>query len=583
MRAQRHYRFQFSIWFAAVLAVLGAGTTVAMPSIELSALDGSNGFAINGVAADDRSGSSVSGAGDINGDGLGDFVIGAPDADVNGSGSGQSYVVFGTEDGYPPSLELVELDGSNGFTINGIGSISDSAGQSVSGAGDVNGDGLDDLLIGAPRVDANGAYSGESYLVFGTDDGFSASLELADLDGNNGVAIKGIAADDWSGWSVSGAGDVNGDGLDDLLIGTPFATPDGIYHAGQSYVVFGRDDGFPATLELSELDGTNGFIINGIAERDYSGESVSGAGDVNGDGVDDLIIGAPAADPNGILDAGQSYVVFGRQSGFPASLELSDLDGSNGFAINGIGSVDVAGGSVSDAGDVNGDGLDDLLIGARVANPDVYPSGQTYVVFGSMEGFPASFELADLDGINGFTINGIAERDYSGESVSGAGDVNGDGLDDLVIGAPGADPNGDYSGQSYVVFGIGTVPTAADLVVMLSDAPDPVLLGSEFTYTIEVTNEGPGTAQDIEVDLQLPGGVTVRHIGDPEAECDTARREVECEIEGLVAHDRVVIAVTVLARRPGKLSATATVASEYTSDPDESNNTDSETTLVLRQ
>lgn len=511
MRAQRHYRFQFSIWFAAVLAVLGAGKTVAMPSIELSALDGSNGFAINGVAADDRSGSSVSGAGDINGDGLGDFVIGAPVADVNGSGSGQSYVVFGTEDGYPPSLELVELDG------------------------------------------------------------------------NNGVAIKGIAADDWSGWSVSGAGDVNGDGLDDLLIGTPFATPDGIYHAGQSYVVFGRDDGFPATLELSELDGTNGFIINGIAERDYSGESVSGAGDVNGDGVDDLIIGAPAADPNGILDAGQSYVVFGRQSGFPASLELSDLDGSNGFAINGIGSVDVAGGSVSDAGDVNGDGLDDLLIGARVANPDVYPSGQTYVVFGSMEGFPASFELADLDGINGFTINGIAERDYSGESVSGAGDVNGDGLDDLVIGAPGADPNGDYSGQSYVVFGIGTVPTAADLVVMLSDAPDPVLLGSEFTYTIEVTNEGPGTAQDIEVDLQLPGGVTVRHIGDPEAECDTARREVECEIEGLVAHDRVVIAVTVLARRPGKLSATATVASEYTSDPDESNNTDSETTLELRQ
>ena len=106
--------------------------------------------------------------------------------------------------------------------------------------------------------------------------------------------------------------------------------------SGESYVVFGKEGGFAASLELSSLDGTNGFIINGIDADDLSGRSVSGAGDVNGDGFDDLLIGAFSANPNGMEIAGESYVVFGKAGGFDASLELSSLDGVNGFVINGI-------------------------------------------------------------------------------------------------------------------------------------------------------------------------------------------------------------------------------------------------------
>ena len=424
-------------------------------------LNGSNGFAINGIAANDRSGLSVSSAGDVNGDGFDDVIIGAFGADPNGiSYAGQSYVVFGSNSGFAEGLNLSTLNGSNGFAINGIAAY-DSSGSSVSSAGDVNGDGFDDLIIGAFGADPNGIdRAGQSYVVFGSNSGFAEGLNLSTLNGSNGFAINGIAANDLSGRLVSSAGDVNGDGFDDLIIGTFGAVPNGISFAGQSYVVFGSNSGFAEGLNLWTLDGRNGFAINGIAAGDTSGYSVSSAGDVNGDGIDDLIIGAIGADPNGIRDAGQSYVVFGSNSGFSASLNLSALNGSNGFAINGIAAYDESGNSVSSAGDVNGDGFDDLIIGARGADPNgITNAGQSYVVFGSNNGFAEGLNLSTLNGSNGFAINGIGAGDQSGFSVSSAGDVNGDGFDDLIIGAWSADPNGISSGQSYVVFGQGTTPT----------------------------------------------------------------------------------------------------------------------------
>ena len=165
----------------------------------------------------------------------------------------------------------------------------------MASAGDVNGDGFADLIVGAFLADPNGSDSGASYVVFGKASGFAANIDLSTLDGTTGFKLSGAAAGDESGISVASAGDVNGDGFADLIVGASFADPNGSY-SGASYVVFGKASGFAANIDLSSLDGTTGFKLSGAVVQDYSGFSVASAGDVNGDGFADLIVGAPYAD-----------------------------------------------------------------------------------------------------------------------------------------------------------------------------------------------------------------------------------------------------------------------------------------------
>jgi Ca2+-binding RTX toxin-like protein len=512
---------------------------------ELSDLDGENGFRLDGEASGDRAGLSVASAGDFNGDGFADVIVGAPSSDVNGDASGATYVVFGKASGFDAALELSALDSAGGFRIGGV-DLYDQIGH-VGMAGDINGDGLDDLIIGA-----TGAASGDGavYVLFGTASAMSAEFDVTTLDGSNGFRIDDAPIGGGFAYAMSTCGDVNGDGFEDVLVTAGFAETGGGHRFGAAYVIFGKASGFASSIsvaaldgnngfklnceagvpydvhrmgassagdvngdgfgdvfvsarvasdgpsagyvifgkaggfaaesELSALDGNNGFKIGGLEIGSFKAPSVASAGDINGDGYDDIVVGSPYSAPHG-NQSGAAYVVFGTASGFDASIDVDALDGANGFKLSGVDVYDRAGCCVASAGDINGDGFGDLMIAAYEASAHGDDSGSVHVVFGRANSFGANFELSSLDGNNGFTVNGEAEDNFMGRSVASAADVNADGFSDIVMGADGANPNGNSSGAAYVFFG----GKPAQAVVRIGTAIANTIHGGELDDTLK--------------------------------------------------------------------------------------------------
>lgn len=376
-------------------------------SLSPGSSDLSSAVKFTGELPDDFAGDSLAGAGDVNGDGLDDMLVGAPDNDDGpGDNPGAAYLILGTAT--PRSANLSAAVEFSGETPNGIAGA-------VAGAGDVDGDGYDDMLIGAYNDDGVGA----AYLVSGSSSPTSTSLSTA-------VKYVGEAAGDDAARGIAGAGDVDGDGYDDLVIGAYGNNAGGI-DAGGVYLVLGG-----TTLSSSTL--ATAVKFQGAAAYDYAGFAVAGASDVDGDGYDDFLVGAQG-DGGG---AGAAYLVLG--SATPTAGNLS-----SSISYTGEGANDAAGISVAGAGDIDHDGYGDVLVGAYANDDGGNTAGAAYLVLGSAAPSGTSLGAA-------VQYTGEAAADMAGCSVAGGGDVDGDGYDDLLVGAWFA---GSYSGSAYLIMGTG--------------------------------------------------------------------------------------------------------------------------------
>ncbi len=427
---------------------------------------------------------------------------------------------------YSSIIQINNLNGQSGFKIDGE-FLNENSGISVSAAGDMNGDHYADILIGSDYL--------YSYVIFGSPEvGITEGglLSLSSLNGLNGFKIDGTGMGIAAGKSVSAAGDVNRDGYADILISGCAATQNfgasscgyyGIYNSVVSpvnsiYVIFGGPTiGLEGVLSLSTLDGKNGFIIS---PEVGDPTAISSAGDVNADGYPDIIIGSPAY-PSGIVmkggalcnNNGCSYVIFGGQNiGRGGSLALSSLNGNNGFKIDGEVSTDPAayscsGQSVSTAGDVNGDGYTDFII-ASTYNPST-SGGRIYVVFGSPGmGSGGLLSLSSLNGVNGFKINQSQSSGHTVDIVAGAGDLNGDNYDDLLISH--GDPDGNYPsflGYSCVVFGGSNVGNGGLLSLSSLNGNNGFNIVGSFSFAFPVVSPVGDINKDTYVDfIVVPQG-----------------------------------------------------------------------------
>ena len=381
--------------------------------------------------------------GDFNGDGFDDLLVLS-----EGSGDGESILIYGSADrGDWGDLTEADLDNTNSVKFVGSSTVKQLGVEFI---GDINNDGYEDIAFLNP-----GEAAGEGVRVVLGSANPAATIDLTDTSQGNVFYLEGSFTETEFGASVAGAGDINNDGFDDLIIGSPKGG--GTNDPGRGYVLFGHGGAFAdRNFSVNPLDGSDGFVIQGhvVGASGYRlGTAVAGVGDFNADGIDDLAISTILKNNN----RGAVFVVFGRDTPFAASMNIIDLDASTGIIIDGgtanTYDIESFGSRITSAGDFNGDGFADIAISSYQSDVEKFQiRDAVHVIYGG-NALPASFSIADIDGSNGTMLYTSDNAAGFGNSISAGADIDGDGFDDLVIGSHKNKDGSNSIGGAFVVYG----------------------------------------------------------------------------------------------------------------------------------
>jgi hypothetical protein len=391
-----------------------------------------------------RFGSSVASAGDVNGDGYGDVIVGADRFDNGEEGEGRAFVYLGTAAGLSAAAAWTAESNQAGARF----------GSSVASAGDVNGDGSGDVIVGAQNFDNGETDEGRAFVYLGSDTGLATAAAWTAESNQAGAAF---------GNSVASAGDVNGDGFGDVIVGAWFFD-NGQLSEGRAFVYLGSASGLSTASAWTAESNQSDALFGG---------SVASAGDVNGDGYGDVIVGAYLFD-NGEPTEGRAFVYLGSASGLSTAAAWT-AESNQAFATFGL--------SVASAGDVNGDGFGDVIVGANVFDNGETDEGRAFVYLGSASGLALGAA---------WTVESNQANSYFGRSVASAGDVNGDGYGDVIVGASSFFSGQAGEGRAFVYLGNGQdgtqgvalAPQARQRGVVTPVAPGGLLRASPTAFDV---------------------------------------------------------------------------------------------------